>query len=281
MKSRLILLIVLTLFWGIPNLAQEGNIIIGEAYINRIAIDDSGDAIVIHIEGELGDPCTEIDDITQIVAGDTIIVTVVTARDADLMCAAVLKPFETDYTLDTSDLLASGLYTIVVGDQSADVNITVSFDASSVSNEDEIAAHTCPQADDDQIVFDQYGMCFVYPDSYTQFSGNGFVLISRPLTSDALLIVMVTDAQDSTLATIAESLTEDAIYFDEVTIQGADAIIINTDDSREAYLIANGQRYQFIVEPINDADNEQNMGTSLWNTVMDSLILGAIQADDE
>lgn len=261
MKHHVLITLALLALTAVSVAAQDDNVLIGEAYVTNITVDDSGDEIIIAIEGELGDPCTEISEITQAVEGDTITITVVTSRNADDICAMVLEPFETDYTLDSSQL-AAGDYTLNVGEESASITITATFTAETVDEED----LTCPETDNDNLLFDDFGTCFLYPDDYSEISGNGFVLISKPLTVDALLIILITDAEEVTLEDIQAVLEADDLDFDSETVNGQDILVINGEDTREAYTIANEQIYQFIVQPMDAT------GEALWDTIIESLV---------
>ena len=63
--------------------------------------------------GELADSCTEVGDITTSRSGDSFIITVMTQRPKDLICAAVIVPFEESIDLDVEDITV-GTYTVEV-----------------------------------------------------------------------------------------------------------------------------------------------------------------------
>jgi hypothetical protein len=246
MRNAFLLLLLIV---AIPLSAQQDSVITDTAFVNSVEAETTDEGIVLTISGELPDACTELGDISQSVdtSGDTVAVTLLieTNRAADVMCAQVLTGFETSVVLDTSDLPA-GSYTLDVNGVLVDITIDVT---------------ECPEAEDETKLYDAQGICFLYPEDFSVMSDQGFVLISED-DSDALLLVEITP-EEATLEELASS-------FDETTFArfGAqDAFIVEDSDAemRQAYIIFEGNRYVFTVQPINDD------GEALWETVMDLL----------
>jgi inhibitor of cysteine peptidase len=67
----------------------------------------------LHVNGYLGDPCTEIDEIQTQRDGFTFEVLIKTMRDTSLDCIQVIEPFEENIPLDVYGL-PSGDYQVVV-----------------------------------------------------------------------------------------------------------------------------------------------------------------------
>jgi hypothetical protein len=74
--------------------------------------DNQGYAVV---QGNYPDPCTSISSVEQSAEGNTIRITLLTDRPADLMCAAVLTPFTVDILLTTGGL-GPGEYSVIVNE---------------------------------------------------------------------------------------------------------------------------------------------------------------------
>lgn len=250
MRIRLMGILMIVLI-AIPSLAQDEAVITGEAFVNSITIDDSA-GITITIIGDLADACTELGEITQSLEDDTIFVTVSTTRPADAFCATVLVSFETSYELDISEIPA-GEYTLNVNGITETITIV---------------PLSCPEADEETLLFDDLGMCFVYPVDFEEISGDDFVLISQPLTSNAVLLIDVADAEDVTLDDLREQFEADEHIVEDIVIGGEDALIIETDDTREAYVIAKEQLYTFFLQAFDDEDD---IAETLWSTVTESL----------
>lgn len=269
MRLRVLLLAIFLL--AILPVSAQDEVLIGEAMVSGISV-DSSDGIVITITGELPDACTEIGDITQNLDDDTIRILVQTTRPADSMCAAVITPFEISYTLDTSDI-PPGAYTLDVNGVTETVTIVASADAESAEEDDEVEL-TCPEADDETTLYDDNGVCFLYPANYDELDGGNFIIISQPLTANALLIVEIRELDEDNLQTlddVREQLENDTIdlVIEDLVIGRQDALVIENDDSREAFMIVHNQLYHFIVQPIAD---EGDTGEFLWATVIDSLV---------
>ena len=257
--KSIILVLVVMMLMSIPTLAQdeEGEVITDVAMVSSIDVDE-GEEISITISGDLPDSCTEIGEISQSIEDDIITITVETTRPADAMCATVLTAFEETYILDTDEIEA-GEYTLDVNGVTETVTIVASADAESVEL-------TCPEADEDSSLFDDLGMCFLYPSENDVMSGRDFALISQPMTSNALLLIQVEDADDITLDDIREQFDETELVVEDIVIGDQDALILETDNQRQAYVIVNEQVYSFTVQPIEDESGEL-----LWAEVINSI----------
>ncbi|MGJ3238085.1 MAG: hypothetical protein ACFE0Q_05205 [Anaerolineae bacterium] len=259
---RRIVLLILCLVWGVfGTFAQEDEPFTDQAQVNEVTFDPI--SFTVTITGDLPDSCTEVDTITPDIDAEsmTITLTVTTTRPADAMCATVLTPFEVTYTLDADDL-TSGAYTLTVNDQETSALIVTA----------------CPQADedDDLALFDDLGMCFLYPAEYDLFSGDDFVLISQPLTDGAILLIELNSVDaDATLDDLRDSIRADEdTLVNEVVIGRQEALLVETDNTREARLIADERQYTFLVEPL-DADTDDI--EILWATVIDTLFFPPLQ----
>jgi len=69
--------------------------------------------VMIVAKGVLPDSCTEIGNITQRREGNTLLVTIETLRDPDLICAQVTVPFQESLSLDVAGMPA-GTYVVDV-----------------------------------------------------------------------------------------------------------------------------------------------------------------------
>jgi inhibitor of cysteine peptidase len=69
--------------------------------------------VQVVVKGNLPDACTKIGDIAQAREGDSFDITIVSTRQADLVCAQVITPFEETIKLDVTGLKA-GAYTVTV-----------------------------------------------------------------------------------------------------------------------------------------------------------------------
>ncbi len=251
--------VIALLLISLPTFAQddEGEVVIDVAMVSSISVEE-GEDISITIMGDLPDSCTEIGEISQSVEDDAILVVVETTRPADAMCATVMTAFEETYTLDTSDIEA-GDYTLDVNGVTEALTIVASADAESVEL-------TCPEADDDLALFNDLGICFLYPSENDVMIGNDFVLISQPLTSNALLLIQIEDAEDTTLEDIREQLEDDDVIVYDDTIGGQDTLIFERGIEREAIFVVNETIYHFVVQPIFD-----ETGGILWAEVMNTV----------
>jgi hypothetical protein len=246
MRNALLLLLLII---AMPLSAQQDTVITDTAFVNSVEAETTDEGIVLTISGDLPDACTELGDISQTVdrSGDRLTLTLLieTNRAADVMCAQVLTGFETSVVLDTSDLPA-GSYTLDVNGVLLDITID---------------ATECPEAEDKTTLYDAQGICFLYPEDFSVMSDEGFVLISQD-DSDALLLVEI-NPEDATLEDLASSFDESRT----ARFGAQDAFIVEDSDAemRQAYIIFEGNRYVFTVQPINED------GEALWETVMNSL----------
>jgi inhibitor of cysteine peptidase len=69
--------------------------------------------VQVVVKGNLPDACTKIGDIAQVRDGDSFNITIASTRQADLICAQVITPFEETINLDVTGLKA-GAYTVTV-----------------------------------------------------------------------------------------------------------------------------------------------------------------------
>ena len=89
---------------------------VGEAIVNEISLNLMESFPLqasVTVQGDLNDGCTQIAEAVQDQQGDTIYLTVFTARAADEICDMALMPFEETFPLDIAGLPA-GDYTISV-----------------------------------------------------------------------------------------------------------------------------------------------------------------------
>jgi inhibitor of cysteine peptidase len=69
--------------------------------------------VQVVVKGNLSDACTKVGDIAQVRDGDSFNITIASTRQADLVCAQVITPFEETIKLDVTGLKA-GAYTVTV-----------------------------------------------------------------------------------------------------------------------------------------------------------------------
>lgn len=268
MRFRVLSLLIILLI-TIPVLAQDDSeALSGEAFVNSITIEETEDGFTIEISGDLADACTELDEITQTVEDETIFVSIPTTRPVDAVCAMVLVSFEAEYDLDISEI-EPGDYTLDINGITEDITIPASGDSEAVEL-------TCPEADEDSVLYEENTICFIYPLEFEELSGNNFILVSQPLTANAVLLVEIEDAEDITLDDLREDFENDEIEVDSIEIAGEDALLIETDTTRTAYVIANEQVYIFFVQPLDDEDN---LAESLWTMVIESVFFPEPEAE--
>jgi hypothetical protein len=85
------------------------------AMVDSVTVEQRGNHFYAIVTGNYPDPCTSISSVEQIVEGNTIGITLLTDRPADLMCAAVLTPFTIDVLLATGGLVP-GEYSVMVNE---------------------------------------------------------------------------------------------------------------------------------------------------------------------
>ncbi|MGB7339688.1 MAG: hypothetical protein WBC91_12415 [Phototrophicaceae bacterium] len=263
-----LLLLCCLLLFTIPAIAQDDDssedVIISDAFVNTAELADTNDAATLLITGDLPDSCTEINEISQERIDDVIQITVTTTRPADAACATVLDSFEIDYTIETTGL-DDGTYTVDVNG----ITLTLTLPL-------EIAV-TCPEADDDTNLFDEQGVCFVYPSEFDIFSGRDFIFINQPLTSNAVLLITIDDANETTFDDLRETLDSDDVLIEDVVIGTQDALIIDRETMREAYILVEDRLYHFVVQPLSD---DEETGEILWATVLDSVFFPMDEVSD-
>lgn len=270
MKIRFLGILVSIFVFAVPVFAQRESA--GDARVASISVEESEDGIVITIMGDHPDSCTRTGDITQAIEGDMILVTLDSTRPADAMCATVLTPFETTYTLDTSDLEA-GEYTLDVNGITETVTIVADLDAQDAeTTESSEIVFECAEPRDDFTLYDDNGVCFLYPEDYSVIAGRSFILVSQPLTDNPILVVEidVLDADDPlTIEDIQSALSEDVeLAIEDLFIGGESAVVVDEGNQREAFVIANNTVFSFTVNPIL----EDNTGELLWSIVIDTAV---------
>ena len=104
-----------------PTPSPEGPLIRGLAAVDSVQLlirESFPVQVSVRILGNLPDGCTRLDRVTQERQGNTITVTVSTARPEDLLCTEALVPFDKTVDLDVLGLKA-GDYTVTVNGVSA------------------------------------------------------------------------------------------------------------------------------------------------------------------
>ena len=85
------------------------------AMVDSVTVEQRDNQFYAMVTGNYPDPCTSISSVEQIAEGNTISITLLTDRPADLMCAAVLAPFTIDILLTTGGLVP-GEYSVIVNE---------------------------------------------------------------------------------------------------------------------------------------------------------------------
>ena len=85
------------------------------AMADSVAVEQRDNQFYAVVTGNYPDPCTSISSVEQISEGNTIRITLLTGRPADLICAAVLSPFTIDILLTTGGL-GPGEYSVIVNE---------------------------------------------------------------------------------------------------------------------------------------------------------------------
>ena len=85
------------------------------AMVDSVTVEQRDNHFYAMVTGNYPDPCTSISSVEQIAEGNTISITLLTDRPADLMCAAVLAPFTIDILLTTGGLVP-GEYSVIVNE---------------------------------------------------------------------------------------------------------------------------------------------------------------------
>jgi hypothetical protein len=229
---------------------------------------------MVTIEGELGDACTELGDITQEVEDTTITITVNTTRPADLMCAMQLQTFDTVVPLDATDLSA-GEYTLVVNGTEYPVTLP------------ELILPTCDELtpDDNQAKFENDVFCFLYPDSYSVVSNATLVLLGSQSAVDGSLITFVVEIapqnEIESLADIETALQEaypevDLMFESAVLNRNAafttDSISLLSMPMRRLYTLWDDQIIMLEIQPIEGSDTFVETVDEVWTLITDSWV---------
>lgn len=247
------MLILLLLIVALPLSAQQDNVISDTAVLSSVEAESSEEGITVTVRGDFPDSCTELGEVSQTVETEgseiNVIVTIETSRPADVMCAQVLTSFETNFVLDTSDL-APGTYTLTVNGISTEISIDPT---------------ACPEVQEQSYLYEGQGICFLFPEEYSELSAEGFVMISIPNSDRALIMVQISP-EESNLEDIMAIYVEDAV---PARFGAQDAFIIENErrELRQAYFVFEGNRYVFTLE----GSSEEAGGGDLWETVMNSL----------
>ena len=245
----LLLLLILVL----PLSAQQDNVISDTAALSSVEAESSEDGITVTVRGDFPDSCTELGELSQTVETEgseiNVVVTIETSRPADVMCAQVLTSFETSFVLNLEDL-EPGVYTLTVNGISSEISIDPT---------------TCPEVQQQTYLYEGQGICFLFPENYSELSAEGFVMISIPNSDRALITVQISPEED-VLEDIMIAYIEDAV---PARFGAQDSFVIENSrrEIRQAYFVFEGNRYVFTLE----GSSEVAGGEDLWATVMNSL----------
>ncbi|MBI5668294.1 MAG: hypothetical protein HZC41_09830 [Chloroflexi bacterium] len=265
----------------VPALAQLSAVTVT---VERVMANADGS---ITVSGRLPNPCYRLLPPDQIVTGRTITITLQARAVQGVMCAQVIKPFETTIPIDTTGLTA-GTYTAVVNGVSATLTLTpgaaapdqprptaTAPDQPAASAADCLTRVTRNRSYQDN----RAGFCLLYPLTYW--------VIEHEDTKNAISIVPETDAASRatlnisheavdgrTLDDVAEAVQAEypnlSIQFNQTTIGGQPAVV--TEDlpgrrpTRQAFVIANDRLFRLVLEPVRAGADV------LWETVTESLI---------
>ncbi len=113
---------------------------IGTAVVDSVTLSQQGEQWIAGTAGNLPDGCTATAGSTQSVQGNTISITLNTARPADQMCTTALVPFNEEIVIDTSTL-SSGQYTVEVNGVPADQPLILdsAAETSSAAGEEQVS----------------------------------------------------------------------------------------------------------------------------------------------
>ncbi|HEY1011648.1 MAG TPA: hypothetical protein VGE07_03025 [Herpetosiphonaceae bacterium] len=98
-----------------PNPNANANIEVTEIPVDSIEVvvrESSPPQVAAQVKGTLGDGCAELKDIVQKRDGNTITITITSARPKDAMCTAIAKLFDQAINLDGE--FAAGEYVVIV-----------------------------------------------------------------------------------------------------------------------------------------------------------------------
>jgi hypothetical protein len=284
---RLVILVIMGLLWTLPMTAQE-NVITGTAFINDVTLNRDNGQPTLVITGELADPCTQVDTITQSTQGNTITIDVPTTRDADVMCAAVVEPFETTYTLVTTGLSA-GDYMLNVNDFTTDITLT----ADDIANAQATSAPTdalsgwlngsldvMGVSDWQAVVLDELGAYFFMPSDWVlQSEQTDYGILDD--AGELLALFLVVDAADSleaTLERVAELYEADSVP-DESVMLGTDeapleAYAYAVADACQTYVVVQDDVAIVIATAPDVCDDDNNITNDGIQVMLDTLFIG-------
>jgi hypothetical protein len=267
-----LLLFVFTFSAWAQDATPEGDdVLIDQAYINTVTVTDDW---IVEIEGELGDSCTNLGEITQEVDGNTITITVNTTRPADLMCAMQLETFDTIVPLDAA-AVTEGETVIIVNGTEYPVTLP------------ELTLPTCDEleADEGQEKFENNRFCFLYPDSYDIVSNRNLVLLgSESFDGDLVTFVVEIAPQDDieTLedvkVALQEAYPEVELEFEDVLLNRNPAFITESISildipARRLYMLWDERIIMLEIQPIEGSDALVEAVDELWTVITDSWIL--------
>lgn len=273
--------LLVALLAAVPALAQIPD---QEAWVERVMVNNDGS---VTVSGSLPNPCYRLLPPHQTITGRTITITLRARAIQGVMCAQVIKPFETTIAIDTAGLSA-GTYTVVVNGVSATLTLAQGVaapnrptppaaapDAPTPSASDCLTRMTHSRSYQDN----QAGFCLLYPPTYR--------IIEHEDSETAISIVPETDAANGpalgisheaaagrTLDDVADAAQAEypnrSITFDQTSIGGLPAVV--TEDfpgrraTRQAFVFANDRLFRLVLEP------SQTGADDLWETVTESLI---------
>jgi hypothetical protein len=266
---------ILGLFaFALPSFAQDdGEVLIDKAYISRVTVNDD---LTVDIVGELGDACTELGEVEQVVEGNTVTINVMTTRPADLMCAMQLQTFETTVTVDVSGL-APGEYTLNVNGTETEITIPEAGAEAAPSACDEL------EADDEQAKFENEQFCFLYPETYSANSNDTLTLLTsrqRVNGQRVTLLIEVLDVDDTITSLeeleiiVADTYSEQELEFEAAEIGGLDALLtdsitMRSGASRHLYILWDDENLVILeLQPLNEAT--EDAVDELWTLVTES-----------
>jgi hypothetical protein len=267
-----LLLFVFTFSVWAQDATPEGDdVLIDQAYINDVTVTDDW---IVEIEGELGDSCTNLGEITQEVDGNTITITVNTTRPADLMCAMQLETFDTIVPLDAA-AVTEGETVIIVNGTEYPVTLP------------ELVLPTCDEleADEGQEKFENNRFCFLYPDSYDIVSNRNLVLLgSESFDGDLVTFVVEIAPQDDiesledVKVALQEAYPEVELEFEDVLLNRNPAFITESISildipARRLYMLWDERIIMLEIQPIEGSDALVEAVDELWTMITDSWIL--------
>lgn len=92
------------------------------ATITNVEAIQENDRLTLAVSGDLPDPCHEVGEVTQNVAGDDLTITVPMIQpEPDMICAQVITPFSIEVTID--EALEPGDYTVNVNDYTTQITV--------------------------------------------------------------------------------------------------------------------------------------------------------------